>query len=121
MCRSMLRFLLPGLLVAASAARSATQPICTPALSFKTSAHSDVLNQQRRWTGIVAVDASRCSTSEGAFAIEFVRHKENAPVVSFTQRFTWRPGQTEVAAELWEDEWVDANRILDVAPCPCRE
>ena len=121
MPRSSSRFLLAGALVAASPVPSTSQPICRPALALKTAAHSDAVKQQRHWTGIVAVDASRCSTIEGAFAIEFVRHKENAPVISFTERFTWRPGETDVTAELWEDEWVDANRIVDVAPCPCRE
>jgi hypothetical protein len=113
--------LLAEVLVAASAVPAASQPVCRPALALATSAHSDVLNQQRRWTGIVTVDAARCATSDGAFAIEFVRHKENAPVTSFVQHFTWRPGQTEIAAELWEDEWVDPNRITDITPCPCRE
>ena len=115
------RFLLAGILGAAGATRSESQPVCRPALSLERSAHFDMLNQQRRWTGVVAVDAARCAATAGAFAIEFVRDKENAPVVAFTEHFTWRPGRTEVTVELWRDEWIDANRIVDVAPCACRE
>jgi hypothetical protein len=113
--------LLAGVLAVASAARSASQPICRPALTLERSAHFDVLNQQRRWTGVVAVDTARCATAAGAFAIEFVRHKENAPESAFTEWFTWTPGHTVVALDVWRDEWVDSNRIVEIAPCPCRE
>jgi hypothetical protein len=113
--------LLAGVLAVAGAARSESQPLCRPVLSLERSAHFDMRDQQRRWTGIVGVDAARCVASEGAFAIEFIRHKENAPVVAFTEHFTWRPGRTEVTVELWRDEWIDANRIVDVAACGCRE
>jgi hypothetical protein len=121
MHRSTSRLLLAGMLGAAGATPSASQPVCRPGLAIERSAHFDMVEQQRRWTGVVGVDAARCASPAGAFAIEFIRHKENAPVVAFTEHFTWRPGQTEVTVELWRDEWIEANRILDIAPCRCRE
>lgn len=114
-------FLLTGVLAVASAARSESQPICRPALALERSAHFDVMNQHRRWTGVVAVDTARCATAAGAFAIEFIHHKENAPESAFIEWFTWAPGHAVVALDVWRDEWVEPNRIVEVAPCPCRE
>ena len=44
-------------------------PQCKPAIVPKATLSSDVINQQRRWTGIFAVDASQCATGSGTFAI----------------------------------------------------
>jgi uncharacterized protein YjiS (DUF1127 family) len=113
-------FLLCGLLIAASAGQAVSQEICKPSLSPKASGHSDVVSFQRRWTGVFAVDASRCSAAAGPFEIEFVRLKDSGPDLPFKERFTWRPDQVEVSLDLSWDEWVNAYRISDVAPCPCR-
>ena len=113
-------FLLAGLLVASGATRAPSQEICKPSLSANAAGHSDVVNFERRWTGVFAVDASRCSTAAGSFDVEFVRLKEVGPDLAFTERFTWTPEQVDVSLDITWDEWVDAYRIRDVAPCPCR-
>ena len=114
-------FLLSTLLVASNAAPVMSQEICKPTLSSKTSGHSEVVNRERRWTGVFAVAASRCATTAGSFDVEFVRLKEVGPDLSFKERFTWTPDQVEVILDLTWDEWVNAYRISDVAPCPCRD
>jgi uncharacterized protein YjiS (DUF1127 family) len=113
-------FLVAGLLVVSSITQALSQEVCKPSLTTKESGHSDVVNFQRKWTGVFAVDASRCSTAAGPFDIEFVRLKEVGPDLSFTEKFTWRPEQVEVGLDLSWDEWVSAYRIGDVASCPCR-
>jgi uncharacterized protein YjiS (DUF1127 family) len=95
-------------------------PVCRPNISPKASAHSEVVNFQRKWTGVFAVDASRCATAAGSFEIEFVRLKEVGPDLPFTEAFAWRAERTEASLDLTWDEWVDAHRILEIAPCPCR-
>src|SRR5215475_13343861 len=88
------------------AAPGATADLCKPTLALKEARISEVRNQQRTWTGLVAVDASRCSTSSGRFEIRFTRGKETAPDLQFTEQFIWRIGQVEVAADFWADEAV---------------
>jgi uncharacterized protein YjiS (DUF1127 family) len=112
--------LLASLFAASGATRAVSQEICKPSLSPKASAHSDVVNFQRRWTGVFAVDASRCATTAGSFDVEFVRLKEVGPDLAFTETFTWRPDKVDVTLDLTWDEWVDAYRVRNVAPCPCR-
>ena len=67
------------------------QQICKPTLAVTQARISEVRNQQRTWTGILAVDASHCSTTSGQFEIEFTRLKETAPDLRFIERFTWVP------------------------------
>jgi hypothetical protein len=121
MKRSQLTALLTGLVVAYSVTPSASEQQCRPSLSSKASGHSEVVDQQRKWTAVLDVDASSCASAAGSFEIEFVRQKEFGPDLTFTERFTWRPGKTEVALDIWWDEWLDAHRISKVAPCPCRD
>jgi len=101
--------------------QATAQQLCKPALALKGARTSDARNQQRTWTGILVADASRCSTTSGPFEIQFTRLKEIAPDLRFTERFTWRPGQTEVSLDIWWDEWLQDYRIAHVASCPCRD
>jgi uncharacterized protein YjiS (DUF1127 family) len=119
-CASRSALLLVSLLVASGATRAVSQEICKPRLSAKAAGHSDVVNFQRKWTAGFAVDASRCSTTTGSFDIEFVRLKEVGPDLAFTERFAWTADKVDVSLDLTWDEWVDAYRVRDVAPCPCR-
>jgi hypothetical protein len=113
--------LLAGLVSAAGATGAANQAFCRPAIAPGPSGHSDVVNRQRTWTGTFAVDASPCATAAGFFTVDFVRLKEIGPDLSFTELFTWQAGRTEVSLDLAWDEWVNAHRIGDIAPCPCRK
>jgi hypothetical protein len=112
--------LLCSLFTALATAPAASQDICKPILSPKASGHSDVVDFQRKWSGVVAVAASHCSSTTGPFTIEFVRLKEVGADLSFREGYTWTPGETEVSLDLTWDEWVNAYRIGDVQPCPCR-
>jgi hypothetical protein len=96
------------------------QETCTPVLSTKSSGHSQVVNFQRRWTGVFAVDASRCSSTAGAFELEFVRLKDIGPDLTFTEWFAWTGEETEVRLDLTWDEWVSAHRVTEIQPCSCR-
>jgi len=113
------RLMLVGLLLAAATPSMARQT-CSPALASTSSAYSATINQQHRWTGIFAVDASQCATRSGTFELRFVREKELGPDLAFAERFIWNPGQTEVHLDLWWDEWVVAYRLGEITSCPCR-
>jgi hypothetical protein len=120
MRRSHRSILLAGSIVLFSATQSLGQPTCKPHLSVQEVRFSEVLNQQRRWTAVLAVDASRCADASGRFDIKFIRLKEMTPDLPFTERFTWREGQVEVSVEFWADEAVHDYSISHVAPCACR-
>jgi hypothetical protein len=80
---------------------------------------------QRTWTAALNVDASRCTVDSGRFDIHFIREKENAPELEFSETFTWQAGelgtgQFEASISLWIDEAVHDYRIY-AAPCTCRD
>ena len=108
-------------LIALGATPAASQPLCKPVVSSKSARSFAGLNQQRRWTAVFAVDASRCATTSGTFDVDFVREKEVGPDLEFTQRFIWNPGRTEIEMDLWWDEWIPDHRVGGVTACPCRE
>jgi hypothetical protein len=104
---------LPGATVAA-------QPVCKPALTVKDVNFTETINLKRVWKAVVHVDASRCATVSGLFALGFVRLAENGPDLEFAEPFFWQPGPTRVRVEFWADEAVHKYWIEDVAACPCR-
>ena len=81
---------------------------------------SEMINLKRFWTATVDVDASRCVTASGLFALTFVRLAENAPDLEFAEPFIWREAQTRIRVEFWADEAVHNYWIGEVATCPCR-
>jgi len=95
--------------------------LCKPVLSLRDVRLSEAREMHRTWTGILTADASPCSTASGQFDVQFTRLKETAPDLQFMERFTWVSGQSEVSLDFWWDEWLEDNRIISVAPCPCRE
>jgi hypothetical protein len=113
--------LLAGSIVLSSATQTVGQQMCKPRLSLQEVRLSEVQNQQRKWTAVLGVDASRCATATGRFDINFMRLKETGPDLPFAEHFMWRPGQLEVSVDLWVDEAVLDYSIGDIAPCPCRE
>jgi hypothetical protein len=113
-------FLIATLLAATQGTPAVAEPVCRPRLEVRDVAFSQAVNLRRSWTATVDVDASRCATSSGLFALAFVRMAENAPDLEFTEPFIWRMAQTKVRVEFWANEAVQAHRIADVAACPCR-
>ena len=100
-------------------------PICRPHLAVKDVRLSPLQNLQRTWTAALTVDASHCTAFSGPFDIHFVREKENAPELEFSESFTWQAGelgagQIEVSVSLWIDEAVHDYRVY-AAPCACRD
>jgi len=107
--------------VLCSATQTIGQQACQPALELNAARTSEAHDWKKVWTGKLALDASRCSTSSGQFEIQFTRLIEFGPDLRFTQRFVWNAGQTEVSLEIGWDEWLQDYRISDIAPCPCRD
>jgi len=112
--------LVAALLVFSQGTLAAAEPVCKPVLMVKDVGFSEMINLKRFWTATVDVDASRCATSSGLFALAFVRLAENAPDLEFAEPLFWQPGQTRVRVEFWADEAVHKYWVSDVAACPCR-
>jgi hypothetical protein len=106
--------------VLCSATRTVGQQACHPALELIAARTSEVHDWKRVWTGVLALDASRCSTSSGQFEIQFNRLMEFGPDLQFSQRFVWNVGQTEVSLDLGWEEWLQDYRVSSIATCPCR-
>jgi hypothetical protein len=100
-------------------AQTVAHPACKPVLTFKEVRFSAAQNQQRKWTALLAVDASRCSAASGPFEIKFVRLKEVGPDLLFAERFQWSPDAIEVSLDFWWDESVGDYWIGNVPPCGC--
>ena len=113
--------LLAGVIILLGAPHALGASQCKPAVTVKEYEFSPVRMSQRTWTARIAVDASPCATASGRFNVDFVRTKEDAPDLRFTQQFTWTPGQVEASTNFARDEFVLDFSIGDVAPCPCRQ
>lgn len=103
---------------------SFSQVACKPLLSVKPASEARTPSPSGlswTWKATIAADAGYCATRLGTFEIDFIRSKENAPDLQFTQRFPWSPNQFDVSMELMPDEAIHEFRIGFVAPCPCRE
>jgi hypothetical protein len=92
---------------------------CKPVLTFGEVRFSEAKNQVRKWSGVLAVDASRCVATSGAFEVKFVRIKEMGPDLLFSERFQWSPELIEVSLDFWWDEAVLDYWIGNVSPCEC--
>jgi hypothetical protein len=73
------------------------------------------------WKATIVADATYCATGSGGFEIDFIRIKEYAPDVQFTEKYRWLRGQFDVTVELTMDEAIREHRIGFIAPCVCRE
>jgi hypothetical protein len=113
--------LLAALVIAGGITQAVGQSTCRPTLAFKGVQFSEVRSMHREWTARLQVDASRCATHSGRFEINFVRLKEAAPDLPFTEQFIWKPGTTEVSLFFWADEAVLSYSIGAVGPCVCRD
>ena len=95
---SRLAILLADSILLGGAAQSAQH--CQPAFEFQEVRFSRVKDNQRTWTATLSVDSSVCSTRSGPVHIGFLRHKENAMDMFFTERFTWKPQQMEISGRM---------------------
>jgi hypothetical protein len=97
------------------------QQVCKPLLAFKDVQFSEMQppTMERKWTAVVSVDASRCATTSGRFAIVFARLVEIGPEIEFRQQFIWRPPSVTVSVDFWADEAVESYWIDRVQACPC--
>jgi hypothetical protein len=124
MTRLRVSVLLASLLALADMAQAAGQPVCRPALAFKDVQFSPMQppTLERRWTAIVAVDASRCAVdTAGYFEIGFSRLKETGAELEFREQFIWLEPAVKVSVDFWADEAVEAYWFDTVTPCRCRD
>lgn len=110
-----------AVLVLLGAAQPALAETCRPSLQVKEVDFSPAVKLQRTWSAALAVDAAACATREGTFEIAFMRLKENAIDLPFTERFTWQAGRTEISLDVWADEAVQSYAIGEIASCPCKK
>ena len=95
---------------------------CKPILSTRATSDTRVSPiEPYLWKAAMFADSSHCATRSGAFEIDFIRIKEYAPDMQFTEKYRWTKGEFEIVLELWGDEAVIDHRIGFVAPCVCRD
>jgi hypothetical protein len=121
--RSVAAVLLAGSVGLVSMTQAVAQQVCQPVLAFKDVQFSEMQlpTRERKWTAVLSVDASRCATTSGRFAIGFSRLKETAPEIDFREQFTWLSPLTRVEVGFWADEAVERYWLDNVPPCACRE
>jgi hypothetical protein len=107
----------------AGATQATGQPTCKPVLAFKQVRFSQMQppTLERKWTAVLSVDATRCTTTSGHFEIVFSRLKEIGPELEFRQQFMWNATSVEVSVDFSADEAVAAYRLDNILPCPCRD
>ncbi len=75
---------------------------------------------RRKWTAIVAVDASGCAANaSGSFDLGFTRLQEIGPDADFREHLAWRPPSITVELEFWANEAMQRSWIENVSPCEC--
>jgi hypothetical protein len=122
MYRSCLSGLVAGTVALMGMTQALGQQLCRPALAIKDVQFSEMQapTWERKWTAIVSVDASRCTTNAtGSFEIVFSRQKENGIEIEFSEKFTWVPPAVTVAVDFWADEAVERYWISNVSACVC--
>lgn len=79
--------LLTGGIGLVSVMQAVAQQTCRPALAFEEVRFSEMQppTLERKWTAVLSVDASRCTTTSGRFEIVFSRLKENGIEIEFRE------------------------------------
>ncbi len=121
MDRSCVAGLLAGLISLIGVTQAVSEQTCKPALVFKDVQFSEMQPPTlvRRWTAVISVDASRCTTTIGAFEVGFSRLKETAPELEFREQLIWSAPSVKIAVDFAADEAVEAYWIDKVYACPC--
>jgi hypothetical protein len=114
-----------SILLAGSVVLGATHAIaddmCRPHLSFEQVRLSEIKNQERIWSATLNADASSCAATSGRFVMNFIRLKEDAPDMPFTEELPWTAGKTEISVRFWQDESVLTYSIAHVPLCACSD
>ena len=122
MYRSFIACLLAGSIGLIDVTQAVGQQDCKPALAIKEVQFSGMQppTGERRWTAVVSVDASRCTTTAGFFEIGFSRQKENGGEIEFRERFQWSSPAVKVGLDFWADEAVEhyGSTAFKRAPAP---
>jgi hypothetical protein len=107
----------------AGVTQAASRQTCRPALAFRDVRFSQMQppTMERKWTAVLSVDATHCTTTSGRFEIVFSRLKEIGPDLEFRQQFMWNAALVEVSVDFSADEAVAAYRLDNILPCPCRD
>jgi hypothetical protein len=124
MYRSCIFGLALGIVALTGVTQALGQELCRPALAIKDVQFSKMHapTWERKWTAIVSVDASRCTTNAtGSFEIVFTRLKENGVEIEFSEKFTWSPPAVTVVVDFWADEAVERYWISNVSACLCAQ
>ena len=121
MIRTFVVGLLAGGLGLIGAAQAGSQPICKPTLAIKDVQFSKMQKptMERKWTAVVAVDASRCATTAGYFEVGFLREKENGVELEFREQFIWSVPSVKIGLDFWADEAAQSHWVDSVQACPC--
>lgn len=121
--RSALAFAAAGFIANMAATGALAAVTCKPILSVKNvrEVRTSMFPQPWTWRATIHADRTFCATQAGSFEIDFVRIKEYAPDLQFTEKFQWVTGQFDVAIDLVADEAILDYRIGFIAPCVCRE
>src|SRR5262245_42630755 len=103
--RKILR-LLAGVILLAAFTPAAGEPVCHPTLTVTQVRFTEMQLPalERKWRATVLVDASRCApNASGYFELGFLREKENAAELEFTEEFVWMAPSVTVGIDLWAD------------------
>src|SRR5262245_29680515 len=115
-------WLLAGIVGLFGMTQAAGQQVCRPALTITDVQFSEwrLPTMERKWTGVVSVDASRCEVnSSGHFELGVERLIENGVDVEFSEEFAWMSPSVKVGIDFWANEAVKRAWIKKVSPCPC--
>src|SRR4051812_8466496 len=113
---------LAGVLGLASLTQAQGEQVCRPKLQLQNVQFSQMQPKtlRRKWTAVVAVDASGCAANaSGSFDFGYTRLQEVGPDADFRQRFTWRVPSADVGLEFAGTEAVQRSWIENVSPCEC--
>jgi hypothetical protein len=113
-------FLLAVAYIVWDASYAAGAPQCKPILTVKGVTFSPVHQWRRTWNAHIVADASHCSTTAGHFDIDFMRLREDAPDLRFSEQFTWTVGELDATTVFAADEAV-LQYSIRAAACPCRK
>ncbi len=113
---------LASLLGLANLTQALGEPVCRPKLQLQDAHLSEMQPKtlRRKWTAVVAVDASACAANaSGSFDLGFTRLQEIGPDADYREHLTWRPPSVKVELDFWANEAVQRSWIENVSACPC--
>ncbi len=113
---------LAGLLGLASLTQALGEPVCRPKLQLQNAHLSEMqaTTLRRKWTAVVAVDASACAANaSGSFDLGYTRLQEIGPDADFRERHAWHAPAVNVELEFAGTEAIQRYWIENVSACAC--